>query len=414
MLRSLLALALALALASVSSAGAGTMLYATAATTGGVTGYCLGPTGAIVNPSPIVNVATHGGSPSRMVTSPDGRFLYVAETNMTEVWRIGERGQLQRAGQIPEAPALKGMNSHDIAVELSPDGTQPVLYLPQRQQNRVAAFPLDPETGLSPVTARSGLTCVRDTAPAGWESIAVANGFLYAARTKGGFGEVAVYKLSPDGNFLDGVDAKGNAVSASDCTAVVVPYAQRQKLNGAAPLVMLDDILYVGERFRMAISAFQLCPNQFSSDPAVCPPGGFFNDPKTNKKGVVTNRYRQPRLSRTHNNIRYNALALADRIIFGAQFQKGRIDAFALNDDGSLPSGATRITKADIRTSPFRMFVDNGVLYVGAGASDNAQAYRLDASGMFESNATPFSETTILRNTFPNEVRVVEISGSCD
>jgi len=406
-------LVIALALAAASPGAAGTMLYATAATTGAVTGYCLGPNGAI-NPNPIVNVATHGRAPSRIVTSPDGRFLYVGETNMTEVWRVGERGQLERAGQIPAPPALKGMNSHDIAVELSPDGTRPVLYLPQRQQNRLAAFPLDPETGLSPVTERSGSTCVRDTTPAGWESIVVANGFLYAARTKGGFGEVAVYQLGPDGNFLDGVDADGNPVAAVGCSAVVVPYAQRKRLNGAAPLVLLDNILYVGERFRRAISSFVLCPNQFSSDPATCPPGGFFTDPKTNKKGEVTNRFRQPRLSRTHNDIRYNALALAGRTILGAQFQKGRIDAFSLGDDGSLPSGATRTTKADIRTSPFRMFVSNGVLYVGAGAIDRAQAYRLDANGLPESNSAPFAETDKLRNTFPNEVRVVDISGSCD
>src|SRR5262245_3463482 len=165
----MLRVSLMLVLAAASPAAAGTMLYATAATTGAVTGYCLGPTGAI-SPNPIVNVATHGRAPSRIVTSPDGRFLYVGETNMTEVWRIGERGQLERQGQIPEAPALKGMNSHDIAVELSPNGTRPVLYLPQRQQNRVAAFPLDPD-GLSSVTERSGMTCVRDTAPAGWESL---------------------------------------------------------------------------------------------------------------------------------------------------------------------------------------------------------------------------------------------------
>ena len=84
---------------------------------------------------------------------------------------------------------------------------------------------------------------------------------------------------------------------------------------------------------------------------------------------------------------------MAGRTIIGAQFQKGRIDAFSLNDDGTLPSGATRTTKADIRTSPFRMFVSNGVLYVGAGAIDHAQAYRLDANGLPESNGAPFTQT---------------------
>ena len=81
---------------------------------------------------------------------------------------------------------------------------------------------------------------------------------------------------------------------------------------------------------------------------------------------------------------------------------------------GLAPRGATRTTQANVATSPFRMFVSNGVLYVGAGASDNVQAYRLDANGLPESDGTPFSETVRLRNTFPNDVTVVDISGSCD
>ena len=105
---------------------------------------------------------------------------------------------------------------------------------------------------------------------------------------------------------------------------------------------------------------------------------------------------------------------MAGRTILGAQFQTGRIDAFALSPDGTLPSGATRTTQANVATSPFRMFVSSGVLYVGAGASDNVQAYRLDANGLPESDGTPFSETVQLRNTFPNDVTVVNISDSCD
>ena len=81
---------------------------------------------------------------------------------------------------------------------------------------------------------------------------------------------------------------------------------------------------------------------------------------------------------------------------------------------GLAPRGATRTTQANVATSRFRVFVSNGVLYVGAGASDNVQAYRLDANGLPESNGTPFATTVTLRNTFPNDVTVVDISGSCD
>jgi hypothetical protein len=418
-------LALALALAAVAPAVAGTMLYATAATTGGVTGYCLGPTGAILT-GPIVNVQTQGNSPSRLITSPDRRLLYVAENDQTEVWNIGPKGFLTRAGSIPDKP-FDGINSHDIAIGLSPDGSQNVLYQPQRRKNRLVAFPLDPATGLSTTTSGDGTTCVRETAPAGWENLILANGLVYSSRSKPagnglGFGDVAVYQLGPDGNFLPGVDSAGAAVNPVGCSTVVVPYSQRQKMNGAAPIILLDGIIYVGQRFRRTISAFQLCPNQFSSDPFLCPTGGFFREqklkkdgtPKLDSNGQPEFKYRQKNLSRTHNDIRYNALALAGRTIIGAQFQKGRLDAFSLNADGTLPSGATRTTKADIRTSPFRMFFDNGVLYVGAGASDNVQAYRLDANDLPVSNGAPFSETVTLRNTFPNDVTVVDISGSCD
>jgi 6-phosphogluconolactonase (cycloisomerase 2 family) len=444
-------LGLALALAAAWPAAAGTMLYATAATTAGVTGYCLGPNGAIM-PDPIVNVQTMGGSPSRLITSPDGKFLYVAESNQTEVWEIGPNGFLTRKGQIPDHPpgrvGLKGINSHDIAIATSPDG-QNVLYQPQRQQNRLAAFPLDPATGLSTGTPQAGTTCVKQTAPAGsagWENLIVANGLVYASRSHAagnglGSGDVVVYKLSPNGDFdlppafyVNGipsaVDTKGDPVTSNvGCPTELVPYSQRQRLNGAAPIILLDGIIYVGQRFRQTISAFQLCPNQFSAAPNLCPlqgccpTGGFFQQPKLDKAGMpkidTTTKlpefkYRQTNLSRTQNNIRYNALALAGRTIIGAQFQKGRIDAFSLNADGTLPSGATRTTQANVATSPFRMFVSNGVLYVGAGSSDNVQAYRLDANGLPESNGTPFSETNTLRNTFPNDVIVVDISGSCD
>jgi hypothetical protein len=128
-----LALALALAATRPQSPGPCSCHGAT----GGVTGYCLGPNGAIM-PDPIVNVQTNGNSPSRLITSSDGKFLYVGETDQTEVWNIGPKGFLTRAGSIPDQP-FNGINSHDIAIATSPDGSQNVLYQPQRRINRAPA-----------------------------------------------------------------------------------------------------------------------------------------------------------------------------------------------------------------------------------------------------------------------------------
>ena len=173
-------LALALALAAAAPAAAGTMLYATAATTGGVTGYCLGPNGAI-NPDPIVNVQTHGNSPSRLITSPDGRFLYVAENDQTEVWSIGPKGSLTRAGSIPDTPLRASTPT------TSPSGCRRMAArtcstYPSAGRTAWPPSRSIPRPGSRPRPLGDGTTCVRDTAPAGWENLIVANGLVYSTR----------------------------------------------------------------------------------------------------------------------------------------------------------------------------------------------------------------------------------------
>ena len=121
---------------------------------------------------------------------------------------------------------------------------------------------------------------------------------------------------------------------------------------------------------------------------------------------------------RTRNDIRYNALVLAEGAkatsILGAQFLDGRIDGYRLKGDGSLPRGKTRETARNFRTSPFQMFVWNGVLYVGAGEIDRVQAYRLNDEGLPQ-DRKPYAQTVQLRDTFPNAVIVAELApgGRC-
>ena len=116
---------------------------------------------------------------------------------------------------------------------------------------------------------------------------------------------------------------------------------------------------------------------------------------------------------RTRNDIRYNALVLAEGAkatsILGAQFLDGRIDGYRLKGDGSLPRGKTRETARNFRTSPFQMFVWNGVLYVGAGEIDRVQAYRLNDEGL-PRDRKPYAQTVRLRDTFPNAVIVAELA----
>jgi len=532
------------------------ILYATAATTGEVTSYCVGAGGGLET-DPRQRINTNGRAPSRLITTtlPGGMFLYAAENDRVEVFRIGDGGRLTRQGRIPALPipsdpssGLTNMNPHDISIGTTAGGTQ-VLYVPQRPYDRIAAFPLDPATGLStvpigrcdgggqagascdprdsadpclaaggtctPISDQTGSSCVLGPMPSEWENIVTDTAFpglVYTSRAVN-HGEVFVYQLAPDGNFVDGTvtvtqtigtsvnptqcadkrcdqNGKVYAVSSADCTTAIVltdvdgqpiarpptpgepppspltarsqitPYARRRLLNGASAIILRSpDLFYVSERFRKAISAFALCPaggqppvcpeaeptgekgkpctcpdeNQdgIPDVPDLCPPNGFSVVAKLNGKGICTVRNRQPRLKkggRTRSNIRYNAMVLAQGMtanvnsILGSQFLDGRIDGYRLRDDGGLSGQPARRTKDNFQTSPFHLFLyrpadvrpedSAGVLYVAAGEVNRVQAYRLDRNGL-PRDRNPFSETTRLRNTFPNDVTVFDLPGSC-
>ncbi len=538
MLRAAPVLVLALVAAP---ANADTVLYATAATTGGtpgqigLSGYCVRAGGAL-DATPVVTVPTAANAPSRVVTlrtPPDPslpvehQFLYVAQNDRVQVFEIGASGELTPRGRIPALPletdpdaGLLGMNPYDLDIAYAADGSGPVLYVPQRAFNRIATFPLDPTTGLStvptsdalgePQSDQTGSSCVLSPEPSELQDVRVRNGLVYAARGTLP-GDVLVYQLAPNGNFADGQvvvtetipssfnpdqcadercnqNGKSYPVTSTDCTAAIPltdvdgviirppaseanpnpspltargqiePYARRRRLNGASSLILNDDVIYVSERFRRAISALELCPaggeppvcpNRSAlekGDPCtcpdanedgtpdvtdLCPPGGFATDPKINADGVCTNRFRQKRLNgkrggRTFADIRYNAMALAQGMqattLLGSQFLDGRIDGYRLKSDGRLPRSPTRRTIGNVRTTPFRIFVyrpadvrreeSAGVVYVGAGDVNRVEAYRLDRNGLPKDRA-PFSRTEVLADTFPNDVVVVELSGRC-
>jgi len=263
-------------------------------------------------------------------------------------------------------------------------------------------------------------------------------------------------------------DTDGNPIVGKNGSPVtvrgeIIPYARRRRLNGAGSVIVKDGMAYVSERFRRTISMLTLCtqsvPFQCPGNgeevptgkqgepcncpdenqdrrpdvPDLCPPGGFSVDAKFNANGVCTARDRQNRGllagtkadgkpkfqgGRTRNDIRYNALVLAEGAkatsILGAQFLDGRIDGYRLKGDGTLPRGKTRETARNFRTSPFQMFVWNGVLYVGAGEIDRVQAYRLNDEGL-PRDRKPYAQTVQLRDTFPNAVIVAELAagGRC-
>src|SRR5437867_244396 len=99
-------------------AQAGTILYATAATTNGVDGFCLGDNGAL-RPSPWTHVDT-GDEPRRLIVGGN-RVLYVVERNGVEAFEIRRGGRLgmQSIGSV-RLQKPRRMNPQDAV--LSPDG----------------------------------------------------------------------------------------------------------------------------------------------------------------------------------------------------------------------------------------------------------------------------------------------------
>lgn len=381
---------------------AGQILYATASTPGRVDGFCLTPNGGLAT-TPKVSVETAGRLPRRLLLSPDNRVLYVAEIDRVEFFQILEGGGLRK---VPEAripdPPIKGLNPRDMT--LSADGTK--LYVPDVRRNKLQMFALGAD-GL-PIS-RTPTSCMFAPVAAGIENMVVRfdtpTPLLYVSLTHGR-GEVVTYALSPDGLFIKCLANEDDNTLPPICSTPLgpegcdndaetnQPISRRKRLAGPGPLILDGNRLFVSERFRRKLSVFDLQPD------------GTF---ALNDKG----KPRQPRSSSTRSETRYNALVKANNTIIGTQFSDGRIDAYRLRDDGSLPKQPTRETDEDVRTSPVRMTVRNNVLYVGGGDVDRVQAYRLSDEGV-PRDLTPFSETDRQKGSFPNEVVIADVPSACN
>jgi 6-phosphogluconolactonase (cycloisomerase 2 family) len=418
---------------------AGQVLYATASTPGRIDAFCLSPNGGIAT-TPKFTTPTGGRLPRRIIPSPNGKMLYVADIDRVEFFEILDGGGLRKVPQtqVPEPP-LKGLNPRDFA--LSADGTK--LYLPDVRRSKIMMYALD-ANGL-PVT-REATSCMFAPNGAGIENMIVRfdtpTPLLYVSLTQGN-GAVVTYALAPDGRFLrcikdpnndannappvcdiaygtDGCDddsscntdtklceggnANGLACDEnSDCNlGANQPVSRRKKMAGPGPLILDGNRLFVSERFRRKVSVFDLQPD------------GTFElvldeqDPTDLDKA----RWKQPRSSSTKSEIRYNALVKAINTIIGTQFSDGRVDAYRLND-GNLPNQPTQQTVKDVRSSPVRMAVRGDVLYVGGGDVDRVQAYRLTDQGV-PRDQTPFSQSDRQKGSFPNEVAVVDVPSACN
>jgi len=388
----------------------GAILYATAASQDRVDGFCLGRDGALA-PTPKTSLGTAGKRPRRLVVG--NGVLYVAEQDRVEAFQIGERGALRRLRGATRP--IRGMDPRDLA--LSADGK--TLYVPQHGKDRVAAYPLDAEGAPQPEYT----SCVQGRVLAGYLHVLVNNGLLYAS-AESAPGRVEVHALGADGSLKATPVQCRPATATRDRSAETPPLSERTRIQKPKSIVLLGDMLYVEERARRRIIAFQLQPDGTFCDKSktmaeTCVPPPLAT-PTCGKRQAKKQRQQCP-ASVTDRVLQYERLILEGDTLLGTQFFRGRVDAYRLLPEPRLPdsprvrlpSRPTQTSDRDVSMTPVGAAVSEGALYVASGELDRVVAYRLGANGGF-ANPAPFSRTDEQKNSFPNDVAVAMLSGACE
>jgi hypothetical protein len=413
-MRSLLqAVAIVVLAATVVRADA--ILYATAATTNGVDGFCVRNDGSLA-PTPNTHVGTRGKNPRRLVVG--GNTLYVAETDRVEVFRIGPHGGLKSVGSTRPLLTPNKMNPLDVA--LSPD--LKMLYVPQSGQRRIAAYPLGDDgkftlTKDSDPFAGDFSSCIQAPVGPRYRRIAVRDSLLYVTEAANN-GAVAIYPLTAD-------PATGRLelqLKPTDCvlgktpSETTCPLSERRRLFAPNAFILDGDRIYVESLFHHRIFAFPLTNGLFDplfpqhkKAPKDTVPVCLMDSDGNTIKGPF--RW-APSTSKTNAAEKYQDLVFQDGTLLASQFLQGRIDAFQLKSDGSLPRRPTRTTTGDLRGSPVGLAVRGNVLYVAAGELDRVQAFHIGRTNALP-EPTPFSETDEQTDSFPNALAVAELSDSC-
>src|SRR5207249_5365749 len=146
-----------------------------AASVNRVDGFCVGAGGGFV-PGAMVRHADTGGTEPRRLLVANG-VLYVGERDRVEAFTIGRGGGLKFLASTRLIKNELAMDVMDMA--FSPDGR--TLYVAQNGPDRIAAYPLDPKTGLV-LAPKTGFTsCIQGRPNAAYRALLVRNSLLYVS-----------------------------------------------------------------------------------------------------------------------------------------------------------------------------------------------------------------------------------------
>jgi 6-phosphogluconolactonase (cycloisomerase 2 family) len=408
-------LALTAALLAARAASAASILYATAAATNGVDGFCIRHDGTLA-PTPKVHVDTAGTQPRRLLVA--NHTLYVAELDRIEAFPIGAAGTLRRP---TSTRVTDDLDPRDLA--LAPDGR--TLYV--TQLGYVSAYALAPD-GDVPEEATS---CVQGPDAANYLDLQVANGLLYVSADDTP-GRIEVYRLAADGSLPQ--IGCGPATKRDRPDPPIWPDSERTGIQQPKALAVTGDTIYVEERGFQRLIAFRLQPDGTFCDKKrsrTGPPSVFIEDcAGFDQLGTAACARHQARkqgqqciASSTAEAIQYEGIALHPngQALLGAQFLKGRVDSYRLRHDARLedaprsrlPRRPSVQSDQEPKMTPVRLAIQANTAYVAGGRLDRVVAYHLFPTGVL-AERKPSSSTDAQKDTFPNDVAISMLSAACE
>jgi 6-phosphogluconolactonase (cycloisomerase 2 family) len=380
---------------------------------GAVSVYRLGADGFLPGGPPAASVSAV--NPRRLVRHPELPVLYVATSSQVLAFDISGGGLVSLCGPggglgAPCATeARPGGNAVDMTF-LRNEAGQYLLYVVEQGggQNldtttRLAAYELGSNGELPSLPSSQAQTLDAIA----YQGAAVTPQFAYVGDV--GQSDIIRFPLQADGNLPDPVPTATPLVPtatppptptvAPTQTPLPSPSPTAYKAFGPGKMIQavgqaapgeVQTVLYVVQQSRRRISAA-----------AIDAAGDLPKDPtsESNTRGL-------------YNSIIVDSFSAPQRI-FGAAFQNGQVDTFAIQADGNIVDNTLSTTFANTSSYPTGLAlldftpaggVPSRTLFVSLGGFNRVDAYTVNPDGTIADR--PYSSTEPQNDTFPADVLV--------
>ena len=268
--------------------------------------------------------------------------------------------ELGADGSMPISPTSESvtLDGYDPVELVERDG---ILYVAASGTGTVHSYVLK-EDGSLPVDPTGAGT---GEFAADYSTLALNDGFLYAASRRSE--AIDVFILEADGN----VPAAAELQDPQD------------RISLPDDMEIRDGVLYVTSSGDRSVRAYRIGPN------------GFLEGEED---------------SRTASEDYYSGLLLDGDTLYASAYSSGRIDLYAIDDDGMLPEVEPfRRTQEDPASYPADLLMHGGILYVAQAGLDRVDAFVLDGEGLPPAFPTSSTRPQGDGESFPIDIAVHEL-----